>query len=102
MARAYGNVPGWPPGHGPNRVPVVQRPRRGHRRRIRWSVVWVLGALFLSVWIINSVAPSITWGGVMDGLHIRNREGFSRLACLFLVLVAVLLIARIARKRRRE
>jgi hypothetical protein len=99
MARRYGNVPNWPPA-GPGGVVVMRPRRRPRKRRVRWNIFWIPGVLSLGVWVVNSVSPSSSWGGIMDGLHIRNRERFSMLAILFVLIVTVLLIALVVRKRK--
>jgi len=57
-------------------------------------LILVIGA---AGWFINHAEPSVTWDEVMDALGVQNRDRYSRLAVLGLVLVGIAVIARVIR-----
>ena len=78
--------------------PVIIRPRKPKpKRRFRWAFVLVPAAVLLVLWIISGIEPAGSWDDVMDFLKVRNRERYTLLACLGLVIVAIAAIARIMR-----
>ncbi len=88
----------------PYRPPIVRRRRRRRppRRRFNWAFVLVPAAILLVLWIISGVEPAGTWGDVMNFLDVKNRERYTMLGCLGLVVVAVVLAARILRGKGDE
>ena len=72
-----------------------RRPRR--RQHIRWTLVLVLAAIFLAAWVASSIRLGFCWADVTDLLHVHNRPRYTALACLGLVCVAIVAIARVLR-----
>lgn len=86
--------------------PPPQPPRRRPPRatyEFRW-VLYVLipGALLLTLWFISGVEPSCRWDDVMTALHVRDRQQYTQLMVLGLVISAICLIARILRGPRKD
>ena len=78
------------------RRPVVIRRRRSRRRlRLRWSILWVLGALILAAWLVSGVRASITWRDVCRLLNVRDEIRYGKLAVCGIVTCGILAIARV-------
>ena len=66
------------------------------------AFVLVPAGILLLCWIIKGIEPAGTWEEVMDFLDIKNRERYTMLFCLGLVVVAIIAIARILKPSRDE
>ena len=84
--------------------PMIARPRRKRRKppqrwRPKWFILLVPAAILLGAYVITHIEPAFSWREVMDFAHIprRNYERFSGLACLALVIVGIVAIARVLR-----
>jgi hypothetical protein len=65
--------------------------------RISWLLVpLVIGGMW---YVLSHTAPVLKWSDVMDFLQVHNRERYTRLAVLCLVLVFIVAVIRILRKR---
>lgn len=77
---------------------MIRRPRRRRKKwHPHWEILWIALAVAACVWLVNSVEPGITWDEVMDWLNVRDRERYSQLCVLGILLVAVCLVWRILR-----
>jgi hypothetical protein len=56
----------------------------------------------LAAWLATGIEPSFSWSSLMDLLQVRNREAYTRLAILGLLVVAIVAIAKILREKRRS
>jgi hypothetical protein len=81
---------------------IALRPRRKKRRKFRIALLAVPLAVFLAMWIGSGISIGFGWNEVMNKLHVHNKEAYSRLACLGLVAVAIVTVARIMRKEQKE
>jgi len=81
--------------------PISIRPRSSRKPkpkwRFRWAFVLVPAAVFLALWIISGIEPAGTWDDLMDFMKVRNRQRYTLLACLGLVIVAIVATARVLR-----
>lgn len=78
------------------RRPVVIRRRRSRRRlRLRWSILWVLGALILAAWLVSGVRASFTWRDVCEFAGARDHVRYGQCAVIGCVVCAILAIARV-------
>jgi Ni/Fe-hydrogenase subunit HybB-like protein len=77
---------------------VMSRPRK--KARFKWGIVIVPAVLLLAYWVGANIAVGVSWNSVMGALHVHNRQRYTQLACLGLVCVAVVAIARILRKKK--
>ena len=82
--------------------PMIARPRRKRRKppqrwRPKWSILLVPAAILLGAYVISHIEPAFTWDQVMRELGIRNRERYTMLMCLGLVIVGIVAIARVLR-----
>lgn len=80
----------------PAPLPVRPRRRRKHWRP-NWEILWIGLAVIASVWLVNSVEPGVRWGEIMDYLNVHDRERYSQLCTLGLLLVGASLVWRICR-----
>ena len=83
-----------PPAHPP------RPPRR--RSTFRWSILWVPVACLLAAWFLAGVEPALTWDDVMDLLDVQERERFTKLALLGLLLVGVIAVLHILKGDENE
>jgi len=83
--------------------PVVLVPRKPRPRpRFRWSIVLVPLALLFAAWVLGNSRPAGTWHEIMECLHVRNAERYTRLACLGVLVVCIVLVVRILDHGRKE
>ena len=63
--------------------------------RFRWGCIWVVVAIALAMWLAAGSKPAITWDSVMDLLHVKNRERYTQLAVLGVLICGACAVARI-------
>jgi len=100
MNRAPQRQPIYGPPSPPPAPPPCPRPRR--RWRKRWEYLWVVLAVLLVAWALTGVQPAFTWDEVMSALGVRDREMYTRLAVLGLILIAVVWIRRVLRDEKKD
>lgn len=76
---------------------VVMRPKK-IRKRFRWSLIAVPAAIVMCLWLASGINVGFAWVDVENALHVHNRTRYTQLACLGLVAVAIVAVARILRK----
>ena len=81
----------------PRRVVMVQPRKRRKRWRPNWAILWVIVALLGITWLLHHIEPAVTWEDVMDYLHVHNRERYSQLAVLGIILTAICFAWQIAK-----
>ncbi len=97
MARFHNNLR-----FDPRRIVVVRPRRRRRRPRFRWEWLLIPGVCILAVWFLSNAHAAFSWEDVMDVLHVHNREQYTMLAVMGLVLVAIVAIARVLRRKDDE
>jgi len=80
---------------GRSRPVVVVRREPRPRATVRWSIILVPLAILFAAWVISGIEPAGTWKEVMGYLHVRRPGLYSQLACLGIVVVAAVAIARV-------
>jgi len=83
--------------------PRPQRPRRrwlNFWQRMHWGWVLVPLVIILAAWLATGIEASFSWDAVMDMLKVENKEAYTRLALLGLLVVAIVAVARILREPR--
>ena len=77
--------------------PHPPQERDSHVFRVSWLLVplCVLGMWYL----LSHVHPVLEWESVMDFLHVRNQERYTRLAVLCLTLIFIVAAVRILGKK---
>jgi hypothetical protein len=60
------------------------------------------GAILLCLWLASGIRVGFTWNDVENALHVHNKTRYTQLACLGLVAVAIVTVARILRKERKD
>jgi len=65
---------------------------------------WILAPLLLvlAAWLATGIEAGVTWNQVMDMLAVHNKEAYTRLALLGLLVVAIVAIAKILRENKRS
>ena len=78
-----------------------QMPQREPQPRYVFRISWLLVPLcLLGMWyLLSHVSPVLEWGSVMNFLNVHNRELYTRLAILCLVLIFVVAAVRILGKK---
>jgi len=95
----------WPqqqPQQQPQQPVVMPPPPPERKRRFRWELVWVVGAVLFAVWFVSGIEPAGTWDELMEWLDVQNKPRYSKLAVAGLVAVVVVLLARILGYPRKE
>lgn len=69
------------------------------KRRFQWGIVWGVLLIVVVLYVIVNANSSIEWGTVMDRLGVRNRERYTALFRLGLLITACCAIGRILRDR---
>ena len=101
-------MPRGPYRQGPQPMPVQPRPRRPRPRRLNfWQRMhwgWILAPLLLvlAAWLATGIEVGVTWNQVMDMLAVHNKEAYTRLALLGLLVVAFVAVAKILREPRQD
>ena len=85
--------------------PVLGRPRRPRPRRpnlwqrLHWGWILVPLVVVLAAWLATGIEPSFSWDSLMDLLQVRNREAYTRLALLGLLVVGIVAVAKALREQ---
>ena len=97
----YGRVPG-------QQVVHVQRPRRRRRRQpgsqkprpFKWFLFGVPLAVALALWLAHGTQCAYRWSDCMDALHVHysDRERYTELATLSVLITASLAAYRVMKK----
>jgi len=76
---------------------IPQPPQREPQPKYVFRISWLLVPLcLLGMWYLLSHAqPVLQWESVMDFLHVRNQERYTRLAVLCLTLIFIVAAVRI-------
>ena len=83
-----------------SRPVVIVRPKR--RRRFNWAIVAVPAAILLAMWAASGIQIGFSWDYLLTIWHIKNKQRFTQLACMGLLAVAVVAIARILRPEKQK
>lgn len=68
------------------------------KRRIRpW--VLVIPTILLVMWVASGIRVGFTWDSVEEALHVQNKVRYSQLACLGMIVVAIVAVWRIFRTK---
>ena len=88
----------------PRQRVVYVKPRRHRRpkRPFRWYVVLIPLLILFVMWLAEGLRPALSWNDFMDVLGIRQRERWSQLAALGVIICATLAILRVLRGKRRN
>ena len=78
-----------------------QVPQREPQPRYVFRIGWLLAPLcILGMWyLLNHVQPVLKWDTVMDFLHVHNRERYTMLGILCLVLIFIVAVVRITGRK---
>ena len=92
-----------PPGNRlPQSRPVPQPPpppTPTPKKHFRWWPFLLVLSLLTLAWVISNAELAFCWGDVMDLLNVQNRGRYTMLACLGVVCVAVVAIAKVLRRK---
>jgi hypothetical protein len=80
---------------------IVVRPQK-KRRHFRLALVAAPATILLAMWVASGIRIGFSWDHLLTAWGIRHRERFSQLACLGLICVAVVAIARILRHKKQK
>ena len=101
-------MPRGPYRQGPQPMPVQPRPRRPRPRRLNcwqrmhWGWIWAPLLLVLAAWLATGIEVGVTWNQVMDMLAVHNKESYTRLALLGLLVVGVVAVMKILREQHED
>jgi hypothetical protein len=69
--------------------------------RFRWGIFVGIPLVVLAfLWLLKGIEPAFQFEDIMRYLGVLQEERYVRLACLGIVLVAVILIAKVLMKRK--
>ena len=83
----------------------VQPPPPKPRRSFRWWLLWLPLAVVLAVQLVTAVVAvvsSFSWSDILNRLSIRDKPGFSSLAALACVCLAIVALAKILGYGKKE
>jgi ABC-type proline/glycine betaine transport system permease subunit len=82
------------------RIPQKNRPviNRKKKQAFRWSVVLVPLVCLFVFWVVHNIKPAFSWSQVLNLLHVKNRERFTMLTVLGLLLIGIVSIWSVLRK----
>lgn len=80
---------------------IPPSPQREPQPKYVFRISWLLVPLcILGMWyLLNHVSPVLQWESVMDFLNVHNRELYTRLAILCLILFFIVAAVRILGKK---
>ena len=73
---------------------IMQRPKK-RKQTFRFSLLYIPLGLIIAYYIFRHVQISGLWNNVMEGLHVHDKENYTRLAKIGLILVLVVAISRL-------
>ncbi len=70
-----------------DRKPVERRDPEPEQQVWKFNTGWILVPIVLIImsYIFRNIHPSITWERIMDYLHVKNKDAYTRLFHLFLM-----------------
>ena len=71
----------------------------GPKTRIYYSMIVIALTCGLVAWFLSGVRTSFTWEAVMDALHVHNRERYTRLAVLGVLVITIVALLRLFREQ---
>ena len=81
--------------------PIVIRPaKRRTKRRFRWYLLFVPLVILFAVWLAQGIQPAFSWDDVMDHLNVRDRQRYTQLAVLGVLITTAVAILRVLRGSR--
>ena len=83
-----------------NQRVVFIRSRRRRIRRLRWSLLLVPAVILLVIWSLSKIKIGFNWEELLNDWDIHNKPRFTMLACLGVLIVAVVAIARVLRDHK--
>jgi len=90
----------------PQPMPVQPRRPRPRRRnvwqRLHWGWLLVPILIILAAWLATGIEVGISWDAVMDMLSVHNKESYTRLALLGLVVVGVVAVMKLLREQHED
>ena len=82
--------------------PVIARPSQPHRKKqFKWEIIIIPATIFFLIWFIGGIEPAGTWEGFLHHIGVHDKTRFSMLACLGLIIVAIVAIARVLRDSKK-
>lgn len=84
------------------RVVYVRPRRRPRKRRLRgrWYLLLVPLLILSAMWLAQGLEPARSWNEVMISFGVRDRERYTQLATLGVLIVAALAVWRVLQRRR--
>ena len=84
--------------------PTMVKPRRRPQRKkhFRFELLIIPATILFLIWFVSGIEPAGTWEDFLDYIGVPNKPRFSGLACLGLMIVAILAIARVFRDSREK
>jgi hypothetical protein len=90
-----------PPNQQLNQQPPQPPQAPEPQYRFRWGIFVGIPLVVLAfLWLLKGIEPAFQFEGIMRHLGVLQEERYVRLACLGIVLVAVILIAKVLMKRK--
>ena len=69
------------------------------QRQFRSEWIWIPLAILGTVYFLSHIQPVLIWDQIMDGLHVHNKERYTRLAVLGIVLVFITIVVRLFKRK---
>jgi len=84
-----------------NRLPPPPEPKK---RKLKLRIAWVLAPLvcIFAWWIWKNATVTIFWEDLLDAIGIKDRLRYTKLACLFAVLLGVVCLVKILTRKDKK
>jgi hypothetical protein len=84
------------------RKPMIVRPSQPQRKKqFKWEIIFIPATVIFLVWFTSGIEPAGTWEEFLRYIGVHDKTRFSMLACLGLMIVAILAIARVIRDSKK-
>lgn len=84
------------------RKPRIDRPSQSQpKKQFKWEIIVIPAIIIFLIWFIGGIEPAGTWEEFLRYIGVHDKTRFSMLACLGLMIVAILAIARVIRDSKK-
>ena len=80
---------------------VVRPSQPQPKKQFKWEIIIIPTIIIFLIWFIGGIEPAGTWEEFLRYIGVRDKARFSMLACLGLMIVAILAIARVLRDSKK-
>ena len=84
------------------RKPRIVRPSQPQsKKQLKWEIIVIPVIIIFLIWFTSGIEPAGTWEEFLRYIGVRDKARFSMLACLGIMIFAILGIARVIRDSKK-